>query len=158
MTEADWPAVSEIYAAGIATGDATFETEPPPSWEAFAAKRVPELSLVAVEDGRIVGWVAASMTGDRCVYSGVAEHGVYVAPEASGRGVGRRLLESLIEATEARGIWTIQSGVFPENVASLSLHERCGFRVVGIRERIGSDNGRWRDVVMIERRSPIVGV
>ena len=158
MTEADWPAVSAIYAAGIATGNATFEKEPPPSWERFSAKRVLELSFVAVDNDRVVGWVAAGATSDRCVYAGVIEHGVYVDPAASGRGVGRQLLEALIAESEQRGVWTIQSGVFPENTASLRLHERCGFRVVGVRERLGCDNGRWRDVVMIERRSPTVGV
>ena len=153
MVEADWPVVREIYAAGIATGDATFEAEPP-DWQEFDADKLADLRFVAELQGKVVGWVAASRVSDRCVYGGVAEHSVYVDPAATGRGVGRTLLGHLIESTEAMGIWTLQSGIFPENAASLVLHQRCGFRVVGIRERLGQHGGRWRDVVMIERRSP----
>jgi L-amino acid N-acyltransferase YncA len=156
MTPADWPAVEAIYAAGIATGDATFEVVPP-TWEAFDATRLRDHRFVAVLDRRVVGWVAASAVSDRCVYAGVVEHSVYVDPSVWGNGVGRALLEALIASTEAAQIWTIQSGIFPENAASLALHQRCGFRVVGRRERIGAHFGRWRDVVLIERRSPSVG-
>lgn len=152
-----WPEVERIYRAGIATGHATFESEPP-AWEQFDAGKLPGQRLVAVEDGRVVGWAAASAVSDRCVYAGVVEHSVYVDPAASGRGVGRLLLDALVTSTEAAGIWTIQSGVFPENAASLAVHRSAGFRVVGTRERVGRMTygpmaGQWRDVVFIERRS-----
>ena len=147
-----WSEVARIYAAGIATGDATFETDVP-SWEAWDPGHLNEHRFVALADDTVAGWVATSPISDRCAYAGVIEHSVYVAPEAQGRGVGRLLLEGLIVSTEAAGIWTIQSGIFPENVASLALHERCGFRQIGVRERIGRLNGVWRDVVAIERRS-----
>lgn len=157
MTAADWPAVRAIYAAGIAAGDATFETEPP-SWEGFDAGKSPVLRLVATDEaGAVVGWAAAGPVSDRCVYDGVVEHSVYVHPDAQGRRCGRTLLEALVQRCEEQGIWTIQSGVFPENEASLALHERCGFRVVGRRERLGRHYGRWRDVVFVERRSSTVG-
>lgn len=153
MVEEDWPAVRQIYAEGIATGDATFETEPP-SLERFRATHTPSLSLVAERAGRVVGWAAAGRVSDRSAYAGVAEHSVYVAGSERGAGVGRVLLNALIEASEAQGIWTLQSGIFPENTASLSLHQACGFRVVGRRERLGRHNGVWRDVLLLERRSP----
>ncbi|HLI01918.1 MAG TPA: GNAT family N-acetyltransferase [Acidimicrobiales bacterium] len=148
----DWPAVLAIYEAGIATGNATFETSPP-TWEIWDSAHRPDLRLVAVDGGRVVGWAAASGVSDRCCYTGVIEHSVYVDPDWQGRGVGRRLLTALIEAAEAAGIWTVQTGIFPENEASLALHERCGFRVVGRRERLGELAGRWRDVLLLERRS-----
>jgi phosphinothricin acetyltransferase len=162
MEAAHWPEVSRIYAAGIATGDATFETEPP-TWEAFDAGKLPGHRWVAVDGGRLLGWVAVSSVSDRCVYAGVVEHSVYVDPAAQGRGVGRALMEAVIASTEAAGIWTIQSGVFPENVASLALHRAAGFRVVGTRRRVGRMStgplaGQWRDVVLLERRSEVVGV
>jgi phosphinothricin acetyltransferase len=157
MVESDWPAVRAIYAAGIATGDATFETEPP-TWEHFDAARDPRLRIVAVDDhSTVLGWAAAGGVSDRCVYAGVVEHSVYVDPAAWGRGCGRLLLEALVLRCEADGIWTVQSGIFPENTASLALHERCGFRVVGRRERLGAHHGRWRDVLFVERRSTVVG-
>lgn len=163
LLEQHWPAVRAIYAAGIVTGHATFETEPP-SWEAFDAGRLPEHRFVA-EVRRpdaapaILGWVVASPVSDRCAYSGVVEDSVYVDQRAQGRGVGRRLLAQLIASTEAAGIWTIQSGIFPENTASLALHHALGFRTVGIRERLGRMAsgpmaGQWRDVVLVERRAP----
>jgi L-amino acid N-acyltransferase YncA len=152
----DWPAVERIYAAGIATGHATFETAPP-SWAAFDATKLPEHRLVAERDGEVVGWAAASGVSERCVYAGVVEHSVYVDPAHAGTGIGTALLRAFIESTEAAGIWTIQTGIFPENTASLALHERCGFRVVGRRERLGRHFGRWRDVVLLERRSAAVG-
>ncbi|MEU4565915.1 N-acetyltransferase family protein [Micromonospora sp. NPDC023956] len=149
-------AVLEVYRLGIATGNATFETEPP-SWESFTASRMPQHRWVAVDrDDTVLGWVACSAVSDRCVYAGVVEHSVYVHPDARGRGVGRALLRALIASTEQGGIWTIQSGVFPENTASLTLHAACGFRTVGTRQRIGRHHGRWRDVTLIERRSPTV--
>ncbi|MFD9064592.1 GNAT family N-acetyltransferase [Kitasatospora purpeofusca] len=148
--------VLAVYQAGIDGGDATFETAAP-SWEAFDTARLPGHRFVAVEgDGRVLGWVAASRVSDRCAYAGVVEHSVYVGPDARGLGVAGLLLDALIGSTEAAGIWTIQSGVFPENTASLALHARAGFRVIGTRERIGRHHGRWRDVVLIERRSPVV--
>ena len=155
LTPADWPAVERIYAEGIATGNATFETEPP-TWEEFDAGRLAEHRLVAVEDGIVVGWAALSPTSRRECYAGVAEHSVYVAESARGRGTGRALMEALIEGAETSGIWTIQTSIFPENAASLALHEGVGFRVVGRRERIARLDGRWRDTLLIERRSPLV--
>ncbi len=149
-------AVLDIYRLGIAGGDATFELEPP-TWERFTASRLPGHRWLALDDDRVLGWVACGAVSDRCVYAGVVEHSVYVHPHARGRGVGRLLLRALIDSTEAAGIWTIQSGIFPENTASLALHAAVGFRVVGTRERVGRHHGRWRDVVLVERRSPIVG-
>ena len=153
MTGAHAAAVLAIYQAGIDEGDATFETRAP-AWEAFAAAKLPEHRYVAVTGTDVLGWVAASAVSDRCAYAGVVEHSVYVHPGARGRGVGRQLLDALISSTEAAGIWTIQSGIFPENTASAALHRAAGFRTVGTRERIGRHHGRWRDVVFIERRSP----
>lgn len=153
----DWPAVSAIYAEGIATGDATFETELP-TWEAWDGARRPEGRLVAVDPGGIVvGWAALSPVSSRPAYAGVAEVGVYVAAVCRGRGVGRRLLDALVAASEGAGIWTLQSSVFPENEATLRLHAGAGFREVGRRERIGRHRGRWRDTILLERRSPVVG-
>ncbi|MGN9774547.1 N-acetyltransferase family protein [Micromonospora sp. H33] len=149
-------AVLDIYRLGIATGQATFETEPP-TWAVFTAARLPDHRWVAVDAANhVLGWVACSAVSDRCVYAGVVEHSVYVHPEARGRGVGRALLDALITSTERAGIWTIQSGVFPENTASLALHAACGFRTVGTRERVGRHHGLWRDVTLIERRSPAI--
>ena len=155
MVEADWPAVRAIYGAGIATGDATFELEPPEGWAAFDASRLPGHRFVAVTDA-ILGWITASPVSRRPAYAGVVEHSVYVDPAATGRGVGRALLTGLIESTEGAGIWTIQSAIFPENTVSLALHARAGFRTVGRRERIARHHGRWRDVVLLERRSPLI--
>jgi L-amino acid N-acyltransferase YncA len=153
MTGAHAAAVLGIYQAGIEEGDATFETSAP-DWPAFTAARLPGHRFVATAGGQVAGWVAASAVSGRCVYAGVVEHSVYVHPGARGRGIGRLLVDALIASTEAAGIWTIQSGIFPENAASLALHRAAGFRVVGTRERIGQHHGRWRDVVLIERRSP----
>jgi phosphinothricin acetyltransferase len=157
-----WPDVERIYAAGIATGHATFE-DAPPTWEQFDNAKLPEQRLVAVDgDGRVLGWAAASAVSDRCVYAGVAEHSLYVEPSATGRGIGQLLLVALAESTERAGIWTIQSGIFPENDVSLRLHERAGFRVIGTRLRVGRMTygpmaGLWRDVVFVERRSEVAG-
>jgi L-amino acid N-acyltransferase YncA len=157
MTAEHWRDVARIYAAGIASGDATFETEVP-DWAVWDRGHLPGHRFVSLDAaGRVTGWVAAVPVSDRCVYAGVVEHSVYVDPAYQGQGVGRLLLETLIASTEAAGIWTIQSGIFPENVASLAVHERVGFRVVGTRERLGRIGGRWRDVVLLERRSPLVG-
>lgn len=149
--------VLAIYQAGIDEGNATFETTAP-DWQDFDTARLREHRYVALsQNGLVQGWVAASRVSDRCAYAGVVEHSVYVRPEARGLGVARALLEKLIASTEAAGIWTIQSGVFPENTASLDLHRKAGFRVIGTRERIGRHHGLWRDVLLIERRSPAVG-
>jgi len=155
LTPEDWPRVEAIYAAGIATGDATFETEPP-SWEEFDAGRLAGHRLVAVEEGAIVGWAALTPTSRRACYAGVVEHSVYVAEHARGRGIGRALTDALVAGADSAGIWTIQTSVFPENAASVALHERCGFRVVGRRERIAQLDGVWRDTLLLERRSPSV--
>ncbi|WP_347110393.1 N-acetyltransferase family protein [Paenarthrobacter sp. S56] len=153
----DWPAVAAIWAAGIATGHATFETAPP-TWEDFDATRHPGLRLVAEHHGNIEGWVAASAVSSRSVYRGVVEHSIYIAQEARGRGLGSQLLDAFIRHSEAAGVWTIQSNIFPENRASMALHQRHGFTVVGIRQRIGLMTygpaaGSWRDTVLLERRS-----
>ena len=153
MAGGDWPAVREIYAEGIATGNATFETEAP-SWERWDASHLPEHRLVARLGGRVAGWAALSPVSERCAYAGVAENSVYVASWARGRGVGFALLSTLIAGADAKGIWTVQTGIFPENTASIALHQRCGFRIVGTRERLGRLGDQWRDVLLMERRAP----
>jgi phosphinothricin acetyltransferase len=155
LTSAHAEAVLAVYTTGIATGNATFENAAP-TWEAFDAGRLPAHRFVALIGGEVVGWIACSQVSARPAYAGVVEHSVYVDPGHGGLGAGRALLETLISSTEAAGIWTIQSGVFPENTASLALHRRCGFRDIGVRERIGKHNGVWRDVILIERRSPVI--
>ena len=158
MCPEDADQVLAVYQAGLDAGDASFETAVP-SWADFDAARLPGHRHVATADdtAEMLGWVAAGPVSTRGAYAGVVEHSVYVTPEARGRGVGGALLRALIGSTEAAGIWTIQSGIFPENTASLRLHVREGFRVVGVRERIGHLNGRWRDVVLVERRSSVAG-
>jgi L-amino acid N-acyltransferase YncA len=151
MRAGDWPAVKTIYEQGIATRLATFETEAP-SWGAWDAGHHAGLRLVAEEDGVVVGWAALSPVSRRACYAGVAEESVYVAEGARGRGVGIALLARLCSDADAAGIWTIQTSIFPENVASLELHRRCGFRVVGTREQIAQLDGVWRDTVLLERR------
>ena len=153
LRPADWPAVRAIYEAGIATGDATFETAAP-TWAAGDAAHLPGHRLLARDGDRVLGWAALAPVSDRCAYAGVAEDSIYVAPQAQGRGVGRALLGALVASAERAGIWTVQTGIFPENRASVRLHQACGFRVVGVRERIGRLHGRWRDVLLLERRSP----
>jgi L-amino acid N-acyltransferase YncA len=155
MTPDDWTAVERIYADGVATRLATFETRTP-SWSEFDANRLTGHRLVAVDGGRVVGWAALSQVSARECYAGVAEHSVYVAEGARGQGVGHMLLEALIASAEAGGIWTIQTSIFPENEASIALHEGLGFRVVGHRERIAKLDGSWRDIVLVERRSQLV--
>jgi L-amino acid N-acyltransferase YncA len=153
----DWPAVAAIYGEGIEAGDATLESAIPP-WIQWDAGHRSDCRLVAERDGHVVGWTAISSYSGRSVYSGVAWESVYVAASARGSGVGRALLDALIQASEAAGVWTLLAGVQIENVASLALHERVGFRRIGVQERVGRDPaGRWRDVVLLERRSPHVG-
>jgi phosphinothricin acetyltransferase len=159
MTTADADAVLAIYQAGMDGGNASFE-HTAPTWTTFDASKLAAHRFVAIDDrDAVVGWVAISAVSGRAVYAGVVEHSVYVDPNTQGRGVGRALLDALVASTETAGIWTIQSGVFPENTASLALHHAAGFRTVGIRERVGrhaAHGNRWRDVVFIERRSPLV--
>jgi phosphinothricin acetyltransferase len=155
LTPDDWPAVRAIYEAGIRSG-ATFETGAP-TWEAWDASH-PELRLVAERDGEVVGWAALSPSSDRCCYRGVGEVSVYVGEAARGSGVGRLLLEELVERSEQAGYWTLNAGLFPENEVSLRLHEACGFRLIGVRERLGQLDGEWRDTIWLERRSTVVGV
>jgi L-amino acid N-acyltransferase YncA len=155
MRPDDWPAVRAIYEAGIATGNATFETTAP-DWPAWDATHLPNHRLVAHLDGRVVGWTALAPVSDRCAYAGVVEDSIYVAPDAQGRGVGRALLAAVVTSAEQAGIWTVQTGIFPENETSVRLHQACGFRVVGVRERLGQLHGRWRDVLLLERRSPVI--
>lgn len=158
MTESDWPDVARIYGEGISTGTATFE-HTVPSWEHWCARRAPALSLVARDgQGVVLGWVSLSRTSLREVYRGVGQLGIYVDSRHARRGIGRTLLGALIERSEQAGFWTLQAGIFPENVASVALHESCGFRLVGVHERIGRTlDGRWRDVALYERRSEAIG-
>ncbi|MFL6161369.1 MAG: GNAT family N-acetyltransferase [Jatrophihabitantaceae bacterium] len=165
MADKHAAAVLAIYRAGLEGGDATFETAAP-SWPDFRRAHLAEHSYVGLLAGgspdgwvvgRVAGWVSATPVSDRCVYAGVVEHSVYVDPVVWGRGIGRALLQALIASTEAAGIWTIQAGIFPENQASVALHAGVGFRVVGRRERIGRQRGRWRDVLLMERRSSKIG-
>jgi L-amino acid N-acyltransferase YncA len=155
LRQEDWAAVREIFEQGIAGRNATFETEAP-SWDAWDRSQLDGQRYVAVEHGRVVGWVAAHAVSSRPCYRGVVEHSVYVHDEFQGRGVGRALLERLFKSTEAAGIWTIQTGVFPENEASLAMHVKCGFRVVGTQQKLGKLDGVWRDVVVLERRSEVI--
>jgi L-amino acid N-acyltransferase YncA/protein-tyrosine-phosphatase len=158
MRSEDAAEILAIYQAGLDGGDASFETVAP-TWEAFDRGKLPGHRHVAMDTdtGRVLGWIAVTAVSDRCVYAGVVEHSVYVHPDHHGRGIAAALLQALIDSTEAAGIWVIQSGVFPENTASLRLHAKAGFRTVGIRERLGRHRERWRDVVLIERRSTTAG-
>ncbi|WP_421786372.1 GNAT family N-acetyltransferase [Hyphobacterium sp.] len=162
MTAADADAVLAIYAEGIATGHATFESEPP-DWAGFDAKRMAQPRPVAAINGEVVGWAAASGVSDRCVYGGVAEGTIYVSAAVRGQGVGKALLTAFIRAAERAGVWTLNAGIFVENTASIGLHEACGYRMVGTRKRLGKMTygpmaGRWRDVALMEYRSETVGI
>jgi len=157
MRSEDWPAVQRIYSQGIATGNATFETETP-AWEKWDQGHLQDCRLIAVNSEGILGWAALSPVSTRRVYSGVAEVSVYVATTARGQGVGTLLLQSLVERSEGCGVWTVQAGIFPENVPSVALHKSCGFREVGLRQKLAQRNGVWRDVLLLERRSSRVGV
>ncbi|HEX3745287.1 MAG TPA: GNAT family N-acetyltransferase [Bryobacteraceae bacterium] len=157
MQDADWLAVREIYGEGIATGNATFQTEAP-QWPEWDADHLRHSRLIAQGGGTAGGWAALSAVSRRACYAGVAEVSIYIAAAHRGQGLGRRLLAALIDRSEAHGIWTLQAGIFPENAASLALHERLGFRQVGVRERIAQRDGIWRDTVLLERRSKVVGI
>lgn len=155
MLSGDWEQVKSIYLEGISTGNATFQNEAP-SWEDWNNGHLSDCRFVAHAEGKVVGWIALSHISSRCVYSGVAEVSVYVSEHVKGMGVGSKLLKTLIEESKQKGFWTIQSGIFPENTASLQLHHKFGFREVGRRERIGKMKGVWRDVLLLERRSKVV--
>lgn len=152
----DWTSVAEIYRQGIETGNATFQKEVP-NWESWDSGHIKTCRIVASIDNEIIGWAALTPVSGRCVYAGVAEVSVYVASQYKGQKVGTKLLESLISESESEGFWTLQAGIFPENIASLKIHENLGFRKVGIREKIGKMNNIWRDTILLERRSKIVG-
>jgi len=153
----DWDAVKRIHAEGIATRLATFETEPPANWQDWDDSHVESCRIAAREGDDLLGWAALSAVSSRCCYGGVGEVSVYVATAARGRGVGRCLLERLVTESEQAGLWTLQAGVFADNAASLGLHLTCGFRTVGRRERLGRLDGEWKDVMLLERRSPTIG-
>jgi phosphinothricin acetyltransferase len=157
LIEEDWDLVRSIYLAGIATGEATFEVTAP-NWAQWNEGHLPAPRLIALSEKTIVGWAALSRVSTRSVYAGVAEVSVYIAPEARGQGVGKKLLEALVTESEKCGIWTLQAGIFPGNLASIALHKWCGFREVGLHERIGKLKGIWRDTVLLERRSKVIGI
>jgi L-amino acid N-acyltransferase YncA len=157
MQPGDWESVSRIYGEGIATGNATFEQQVP-AFKAWSSAHIPGCSLVARKDGAVLGWAALSPVSSRCVYKGVAEVSLYVGEKHRGTGTGSSLMKALIELSESQDIWTLQAGIFPENAASISLHRKFGFREVGVREKLGKMNGRWRDVVLMERRSGRAGI
>ncbi|MBF4519387.1 N-acetyltransferase [Flavobacterium sp. ANB] len=155
LLASDWEQVRLIYEKGINTGNATFQTSTP-SWEDWDASHLASCRVVTEKDGQLLGWAALTPVSSRCVYAGVAEVSVYVDPEQSGKGIGLILLNELVHLSEADGIWTLQAGIFPENTASLRIHEKAGFRILGIREKIGKQNGIWRDTVLLERRSKLI--
>lgn len=155
LLPSDWQDIKSVYEKGIATGNATFQTSAP-SWEEWDSSHLAVCRIVAEEEEKVVGWAALTPVSSRCVYAGVAEVSVYVDPEFSGRGIGLALLANLVGLSEDEGIWTLQAGIFPENLGSLRIHEKAGFRTLGVREKIGKQNGIWRDTVLLERRSKII--
>jgi phosphinothricin acetyltransferase len=157
MTHAHASDVLSIYEAGIATGNATFQTFAP-EWPEWDQSHVKSCRLVASENDTVLGWAALTPVSGRCVYAGVAEVSVYVATDAQGKGIGKRLLEALVKESEQNNFWTLQAGIFPENTGSLKIHDGCGFRVVGHREKIGKMGDRWRDTLLLERRSTLIGI
>lgn len=152
-----WPAVKKIYEDGIATGNATFQTTAP-DWTEWDQSHAPSPRLVALENEKILGWAAITPVSGRCVYAGVGEVSVYVSPDASGKGIGKKLLSALILASEKENYWTLQAGIFPENLASIAIHQANGFRIIGSREKIGKMKGIWRDTLLLERRSTEIGI
>ena len=152
-----WEAVKQIYEEGIATGNATFQTTAP-TWEEWNKAHIPIPRLLAVGDDEILGWAALTPVSGRCVYEGVAEVSIYIGFLARGKGIGKQLLNQLIEESEKQHFWTLQSGIFPENKASISLHLSAGFRLIGKREKIGMMHGNWRDIVLLEKRSHSIGI
>ena len=152
-----WEAVKQIYEEGISTGNATFQTTAP-TWEEWDAAHSVNPRLIVIENDEISGWAAITPVSGRCVYAGVGEVSVYVSAASRGKGIGKNLLQALIEESEKENFWTLQAGIFPENISSLAIHEACGFRVIGTRERIGKMNGAWRDTVLLERRSTTIGL
>jgi len=156
MLPGDWPAVRAIYREGIDTGNATFE-EQPPDWEEWDSAHLHDGRLVAVLDGLVVAWASLTSVSGRCVYAGVAEVSIYITAAMRGKGIGGALMETLIKESEEKGYWTLQAGIFPENEASMALHQKYGFRIIGVRERLGKMDQRWRDVMLLERRSTVVG-
>ncbi|WP_176555705.1 GNAT family N-acetyltransferase [Virgibacillus ndiopensis] len=157
MLDSDWVQVRDIYIEGINTGNATFEKEAP-TWEEWDKGHILQCRLVAREKSNVLGWAALSPVSSRCAYAGVAEVSIYISQNSTGKGIGSKLLEALIESSEENGFWTLRSGIFPENTFSIKLHEKFGFKLTGHQERIGKLNGVWRDVAILERRSEIVGV
>jgi len=157
MLPNDWPSVADIYELGLATGHASFQTSAP-SWEEWDSSHLKHCRLVARDGSKIIGWAALTPVSGRCVYAGVAEVSVYVDPVHQGEGIGNALLQELIDDSEKHSIWTLQAGIFPENIASLRIHEKAGFRQVGFREKIGKMNGVWRDTVLLEKRSKNIAV
>jgi L-amino acid N-acyltransferase YncA len=157
MQSQHWPTVKVIYEAGLATGNASFQTSAP-AWEEWDAAHLKHSRLIALDGDTVLGWAALTPVSGRCVYAGVAEVSVYINPASRGQGVGKALLKALITESEANGLWTLQAGIFPENIPSVKLHEKCGFRVIGTREKIGQMHGIWRDTVLLERRSKIIAI
>jgi len=157
MQPTDWEAVKRIYEEGIATGNATFQQQAP-DWKEWDSSHLQHSRIIAKENDAIAGWAALTAVSGRCVYAGVAEVSVYVSENARGKGLGKKLLQSLVEESEANNIWTLQAGIFPENISSIKIHEDCGFHILGTREKIGQMNGTWRDTILMERRSKIIGV
>lgn len=156
MKPGDWQTVKKIYEEGIATGNATFQPSAP-EWTEWDSSHLQHSRIVAKEGNEILGWAALTPVSGRCVYAGVAEVSVYVSDIARGKGIGKQLLQKLVEESEANNIWTLQAGIFPENLASIKIHKDCGFKILGTRERIGKMNGLWRDTVLMERRSKTLG-
>jgi len=157
MQLTDWQMVKTIYEEGIATGNATFQ-QSAPEWEEWNNSHLKFSRIIAQENNTIIGWAALTPVSGRCVYAGVAEVSVYISTSARGQGLGKQLLEKLVEESEVNNIWTLQAGIFPENIASIKIHESCGFRILGTREKIGQMNGVWRDTILMERRSKKTGI